>query len=164
MKLYEIDRQIEEALSNIQIDEDTGTITGGFDAVEALTMEREQKIEGVLLAVKNEMAEASAIRAEEIQLAKRRQMLEKKIDSTREWLKGYLAGEKFKTAKVSVSYRNGTSVKVSEDFVEYAQKNCPDLLRYKEPDADKAAIGKLLKSGTPVYGCCLVDSVSLVVK
>lgn len=164
MKLYEIDRELEAALESLELDEETGEIVGGFEAIEALNMEREAKIEGVLLGIKNGMAEAAAIRAEEIALAKRRKAIEGKLDRTREWLREYLSGEKFKTAKVSVTYRTAQKTECSADFVEWALEHEPELLRYREPEPDKTEIGKLLKAGVKVYGCELVDNTSMIIK
>lgn len=57
--LYEIDADIVNC-----IDTETGEILD-FDSLDALNMERDAKIEGVALYVKQLQAEAEAIKAEE---------------------------------------------------------------------------------------------------
>ena len=80
MNIYQIDAAILEL-----VDPETGEIEN-WEAFERLQMEREQKIENVACLYKNVMAEAAAIRQEELNLAKRRQSNEK----TGERLKKYL--------------------------------------------------------------------------
>ena len=59
MTLYEIDNAILGC-----VDDETGEVID-FDKLDKLTMQREQKLEGAALAVKNLTAEAEAIKAEE---------------------------------------------------------------------------------------------------
>ena len=53
------------------VDEETGEIID-LEKLEALNIERDKKVEGIALAVKNYAAEAKAIKEEEEKLAKRR--------------------------------------------------------------------------------------------
>ena len=107
MKLYEIDAAIQKVLDEIMVDPDTGEAKLDEEALAELQMEREKKLEGVALAIKNLSAEAAAIKAEEDNLAKRRKVLENKVDSMKGFLRTALNGEKLKTARVSVSTSAG---------------------------------------------------------
>ena len=69
MKLYEIDRSIQEILDNMSVDAETGEVTLDEEGLAALQLAREQKLEGVALCIKNLSAEAEAIRNEEKALA-----------------------------------------------------------------------------------------------
>ena len=76
MTLYEIDAQI-AALENASeddmiIDEETGELGSVVQALDALRMAREEKLENVACWVKNLSAEADAICEEENRLIKRR--------------------------------------------------------------------------------------------
>ena len=77
MTLYEIDHAISEAFERA-IDPETGELINeeAWAQLEALQMDREQKLENVALWVKDLNAEAAAIREEEKNLAKRRQSAE----------------------------------------------------------------------------------------
>ena len=80
--LYEINADLDALLDSI--DPETGEIDG--DALTALTMERQEKLEGLALKLKNLAAEAEMIKAEEKNLADRRKTVERNRDS----LKAYL--------------------------------------------------------------------------
>ena len=96
MKLYEIDEQIAAC-----VDEETGEVID-LDRLITLNMERERKLEGVALWVKDLTAEAKAIREEEKALAERRRAAESKVDSLKSWLLANV-GKGLKTPRCSVS-------------------------------------------------------------
>jgi len=156
MKFYEIDEMIDAALAEL-VDED-GVINEEAEAyLDSLEIAREQKTEGVLLAIKGMKAEAEAIRNEEKTLADRRHQLEKKADSLTEFIKGRLAGEKFKTARVAVSYRKTTSCEITDEWA------IPEDYVKTTVSFDKAALTKALKSGE-VPGARLVEGQSMIIK
>ena len=159
--LYEIDRQI-LAL----VDPETGEIMDGA-AFDQLQMAREDKLEGIACFIKNTAAEAAAIKAEEDALAARRKVLENRAERLRTYLADALAGEKFQTAKVSVTFRKSSRVEVGEPAlaIAWAQANGYNgLVKYKAPEISKTDLGKLLKSGIEVPGAELVEGLSMGVK
>ena len=107
MTLYEIDQNI-MAL----IDED-GEITNP-EAFDELQITRSEKLEGIACWIKNLKADAAAIKAEEDALAERRRTIENKIKSLSEFLSNALAGQKFSTPRVSVSYRTSKALEIAE--------------------------------------------------
>ena len=156
MKFYEIDAQIEAALEQL-VDED-GVINDEAEAaLDALEAANEQKTESILLAIKGMKAEAEAIRNEEKALADRRHGLEKKAESLTEFIKGRLAGEKFKTPRVSVSYRKTTSCEITDEWA------IPEDYVKTTVSYDKVALTKALKSGE-VPGARLVEGQSMIIK
>lgn len=160
MTLYEIDNAI-MAL----IDADTGEISD-FDALEALNMERETKIENVALAVKNLTAEAAAIGEEVKRLQERKKAAENKAARFKEFMQYALAGEKFKTPRVSVSYRNTKAVEVdNETFVKWAMDSLrDDLLTFADPEPNKRELKTFLEEGNACEGAELVNRVSVIIK
>jgi len=162
MKIYEIDQQI-EALMN-QVDEETGEILFDPEKLEELQMERDQKVENIACFIKNAASDIKALRDEEKALAERRKVLENRAERARNYLEFVLKGEKFQSAKVAVSYRTSTKVEVDNDFIAWAKDNWKDLLRVKEPEADKVAIGALLKSGEKIPHAELVKETSMTIK
>ena len=107
MKLYEID----EAIMNL-FDPDTGECVD-YDALESLQMERDRKIEGIALWIKDLEADAVKIRNEEKALAERRRSMESKADNLTKFLAGVVGeGNRFSTSKCAISWRKSESVRI----------------------------------------------------
>jgi hypothetical protein len=153
MRLYEIDEAILSC-----IDADTGEILDA-DKLNALQIEREEKLENVALWIKDLKAEVEALKAEKQAFADRQKAAENKAESLKKWLTEALAGEKFKTTRVAVSFRKTKSVQVA-DILALDNK----FLKYAEPTADKVAIKKAIETGQEVAGATLVENVSISVK
>ena len=159
MKLYEIDNAILEC-----IDLETGEIID-IDKLNELQLERETKIENVACWIKDLKAEAEAIKAEKLALADRQKVAENKAESLKKWLAYALGGEKFKTAKCSVSFRNTETVEVTEEGLENLMRGGNDeLLTYKAPEPNKTAIKQAIKAGLNIQGVQLVQNVSTIIK
>ena len=157
MNLYELNKAIVDF--DLEIDEETGEVLNA-DELDQITLARDEKIENIALWVKDLLAEADAIKAEEQALAKRRKQAENKAD----WLKRYVAqaleGEKFKTPRVAISYRTSEAVEIlDEDLI-------PEefLMIKTEYKPDKKAIKDELKVGGEVEGAVLVKRTSLQIK
>ncbi len=158
--LYEIDKDLEQILT--QVDEETGELVIDDVALDALMLERTQKLEGMACLVKNWDAEAAAIRAEEKALAERRQRLEKNAERMKQRLQDALAGEKLETARCAVSYRKTRSVEIDEAL--FWENPAEMFIRYKEPEVNKKAVTDALKDGAIIPGAALVEKVSMTIK
>ncbi len=158
MKLYEIDNAILEC-----IDMETGEVIDS-EKLDALNMERDAKIENVVLWIKDLKAEAEAIKAEKLALAERQKIAENKVESLKKWVAYALGGQKFSTAKCAVSFRNTESVEVTEEGLEALMKEHDELLTYKAPEPNKKAIKDAIKDGLSVAGVQLVHNVSTIIK
>lgn len=153
MNLYEIDSAIMDC-----VDMETGEIID-MEALEDLQMERDQKIEGIGCWIKNLLADAKALKEEKDNLAARQKAAENKAASLKAYLSSYLNGEKFKTAKVSISYRKSDSVNIAEGAV------IPEeYLKYSEPAPDKIGLKAALKAGEKIQGISLVTSNNIQIK
>ena len=153
MKLYEIDQAIVDC-----IDMETGEIINE-ELLNNLQMERDTKIENVVLWIKELKAEAEALKAEKMAFAERQKVAENKMESLKKWLAYALNGEKFKTVRASVTFRTTDKVEIADIY-----KLDENYLRYKEPEADKEAIKKAIKAGQEVAGATLVPSTSVIIK
>lgn len=154
MNLYEIDQGILEC-----IDLETGEVIDP-DRLENLQMERNLKIENVVLWIKNLLSDAEAIKAEKEALADREAKCRKKADSLKVWLGKALEGQKFSTARCAVSFRKSTKLEVLD-------ADCiPSEFMVKtvtvKPDAN--AIKDYLKMGHEVSGCRLVENQNVQIK
>lgn len=159
MKLWEIDERIMQAVLEA-VDQETGEVVSeeALERLDQLQMERQKKVEGVILWIKNLESEAEAIKNEERSLAERRKAKERKIESLKKFIDYSLAGQEFETAKTKVSYRRSEAVEIEEGMtvpVKYMRVK-------KEPD--KTLIKKALKEGIKVRGASLVERFNMVIK
>ena len=158
MTLYEINKQIADAIE-YGFDADTGEILDE-EALDDLQMARDDKIENIVLAIKNYKAEADAVKAEKNNLANRQRMLENRV----EWLKRYLTvnmepGEKLSTPKMAISWRKSEVVEVT-DLNALPEK----FLKYKDPEPDKTSIKTAIKAGEIVPGADLFTRNNIQIK
>lgn len=160
MNVYEIDSRIEEILANA-VDENGEINPEALEQLEALQMEREQKAENCALAYKNHKANAKAIEDEIKVLTKRMKAEERQAESAGGYLKIILNGEKMKTARVSVSYRESQAVEITDTFWIAASD---EFIRVKDPEPNRIAITAALKAGETVPGARLVNRTSMIIK
>ena len=160
--LYEIDQAILEC-----VDLETGEILDG-DALTALQMEREQKLEGVALWVKDLKAEAEAVKAEAEKLNARKKALDNKIDGLKAWLLEALGGEKLKTARCNVYQTHSQKVVIDDEkaLVDMLMTSPfgEKFLRIKEPEIDKNALKDSMKQGYEYEFAHLEETESVVIK
>lgn len=160
--LYEIDADIINC-----IDTETGEVLD-VERLDALNMERDAKIEGVALYIKELQAEADAIKAEEHALAARRKSKEKLLSGYAQWLSNVLSGRAFETAKVALGFRKSTACEINGcelDLIEYLEKSgYDDCVKYGAPAIDKSKVKKLLNDGVKIPGAVLVERNNLQIK
>lgn len=159
MTLYEINAAIQEALEKA-IDTETGEI---IDAeaekeLDGLLMTRDEKIENVGLWIKDLKAEAAALKAEKESFEKRIATANNKIESLKKYLFYALNGEKFKTTRLSVSYRNTRAVNVVD------LEAIPDEFCRFTKEARKTDIAEAIKNGATVPGAEVVERQSIIIK
>lgn len=155
-KLYELINEIENF--NFEIDEETGEILNVI-ALEELELERDIRIENLCLWVKNLRAEAEAYKNEMQSFQKRKKQAENKANSLEKYIEFALGGQKFKTDRVSVTYRKSTVVECDDLF-----KVPEEYLRYKVPELDKTAVKTALKDGKEIDGCTLIEKQNMSIK
>lgn len=160
--LYEIDTDILNC-----VDEETGEILD-FEKLNALQMEREAKIEGVALYIKQLKAEAALIREEEKALAERRKKKENRAESFSKWLEDALNGRAFETSKVALAWRGSERAEITGDMLELAghlEKLGYDYcVKYGEMSIDKNEVKRLLKQGVEIPGAVLKQYNNLQLK
>ena len=149
--------QIDQAIMDL-VDSETGEIID-IEALDSLQMERDAKIEGIALWIKDLKAEAEALKAEKIAFAERQKVAENKVESLKNYLAYALKGQAFKSTKAVVSFRKTQQVDVPDIYA--LDEN---FLRYKEPEADKTAIKEAIKAGQTVKGATLIENTSVIIK
>lgn len=153
MNLFEIENEIMNCW-----DQETGEILDS-DRLDQLEMERDTKIENIALYIKNLTADAEALKAEKQSFAERQKAAENKAESLKKYLANYLAGQKFSTPKVAISFRKTSSVNVT-DISQLPE----EFLKFADPTPDKTAIKNAIKAGTTVTGAEIVEGKSMSIK
>jgi hypothetical protein len=160
--LYEINSEMQELLDSVMeyASENDGEITEEMsEELDNLSIERNDKIESTACYIKNLKAESDMIKAEEVNLAKRRKVIDNKKERISEWLQANLAGEKFKSARCTVSYRKSASVSITdESAIPFEFKEVVEVSK-----VDKMALKKALKE-MEVAGCEIVEKQSMTIK
>ena len=160
--LYDIDAAILAC-----VDQETGEI---FDPeqLDALQMERAQKLEGVALWVKDLKAEAEAVKAEADKLTARKKAIDNKVESLKTWLMYALGGEKLKTARCNVYQTHSQKVVIDDEkaMIDMLMSSPfgEKFLRIKEPEIDKNALKDSLKQGYEYEFAHLEETEGLVIR
>lgn len=153
MNLYEIENAILDC-----VDKETGEIIQ-MEKLRDLEMARDIKIENIACWIKNLVAEAKALKEEKENLNTRQKVVENKVEELKKYLSDYLAGEKFKTSKVYISFRKSEQVVVSDVW-----KIPEDFRQYSDPIPDKNMLKKYLKSGEKIVGAELIEKNNIQIK
>lgn len=156
MNLYEINAAIMDCMQ--EVDEETGELLN-VEMLDSLLLARDEKIENIACWIKNLKADAEALKAEKDSFAKRQKAAEKKVEQLKQYLSNVLEGEKFSSDKAAISFRKSEAVEI-DDWTKLDK----DYLKYKDPDVDKTAVKKALKSGCILNGVRLVEKQNIQIK
>jgi hypothetical protein len=164
LTLYQLSTQYVQALDVLTDPDAELPAEAVNDTLEALAGELEEKAVNVAKFLRNMEATAEAIKAAEVNMAKRRKTLESRV----QWLKDYL--------KSNMEHSGMTEIECPY-FRVTIQSNPPaieifdeDLVpaEFKEPvvnwKVDKTAIRKALQAGQSVAGASLSQGARLVIK
>lgn len=160
MTLYEIAQEMASL-----IDPETGEILD-YEAFDALSMAREEKIDNTAKWIIELEAEAKMVKERADELTERARATKKKAERLKEFLQEYLAGEKRKTADYTIGYRSVTAVEITDEdrAIAWLMEHDEDALTYQQPKISKTAVKELLKSGREVPGAELVERQTMQVK
>ena len=160
--LYEIDQEILDC-----VDLETGEIIDP-EKLTALQMERERKLEGVALWVKDLNYEAQMVKEEADKLTARKKALDNKIASLKAWLLWALDGEKLKTARCNVYQTHSQKVVIDDEKalidMFMSSPSGEKFLRMKDPEIDKNALKDSMKQGYEYEFAHLEETESVVIK
>jgi hypothetical protein len=151
--LYQINAAILDC-----VDLETGEIID-IELLQALQMEREQKIENVALWYKNLLSDAEQYAAEEAAFKKKKQQAQAQAERVKAYLLDALQGEKYKSTRVNISYRSSNRV-VVDDVLNLP----PRFVRFADPEPNKTEIMAAIKNGEEVNGARLESSQSIIIK
>lgn len=161
MTLYEIDNAILEC-----VDEETGEIID-FEKLDALCIEKENKIKNVAQWYKDTIADVEAFKAEKEKLSKREDKAKTRAQKLKEWLARVLDGERFKSGTVDIRFRSSETLDIddNDEFVKWAMDNDrDDLLNYQRPTPSKTMIKTALKDGAEIPHVTLRKKMNINIK
>jgi hypothetical protein len=151
--LYEIDAAILAC-----VDLETGEIIDA-EQLQALQMEREHKIENVALWYKNLLSDAAQYAAEEAAFKQKKQRAQAQAERAKAYLLDALQGDKYKSTRVSISYRNSSRV-VVDDVLNLP----PRFVNFADPEPNKTEIAAAIKNGEEINGAHIENNVSIIIK
>ena len=141
MKLFDIDARLAACvkLNDAQaVDTETGEVID-LEAIAALEMERDEKLENLGCWYKQLLAEADALKALKTAYAEREKVKRNKAESLKTFLADYLDGKKFETDKVAMSFRKSEAVEFNNQYLRCVPS---EYLKFKEPELNKTAVKK----------------------
>ena len=162
LNLFEIVKEIESCVKldeNRMVNTESGEIID-IEALAALEIERDVKIENIGCWIKNLLADAEALKQQKNIFAEREKVAKNKAESLKNYLTVILDGKKFETSRVAMSFRKSESVEFTGELIDVPHQ----FLKFKEPELDKTAIKKAIKDGENVPCCQLVSKMNLQIK
>lgn len=162
MPLFDIDgrlRRIIDAGDGLHVDETTGEVYDDA-ALDALQMERRDKIGGIIKAVKNYEARAKALKEESDAMEDRSDVLKNRA----KWLRGYLArhmdaGETFDSIGGDIRWRRTDPV-----IIDVPVEELPERFVKISRAPMRAEIRQAIKAGETVPGAHLEGRQNLIIK
>ena len=151
--LYNINQELLNCITvedGTTVNTETGEVID-VAALEALELERSEKIRNIALWIKNLKSDVNALDAEEKAFKARKDAAKKKAEQLSGYLASVLNGEKVTGTDFAVSWRKSTAVNVLDE------KAIP-------PKVDKTGISKALKAGETVTGAELVERQNMTIK
>lgn len=174
MQLYKINEAMNTILDfgfdETCIDPETGEVLPELAKArmdELVSLEGDT-IEAIALSIKNENAEAAALKQEADALDKRQKTKKNKAEFLKRYLIDYLQAKgipKYETPKCALSFRKSEQVAVTDQtlFMSYAQEH-DGFLKYKDPEPSKTAIKTAIKNGQNIPGTEIVVNHNLQIK
>ena len=153
MNLFQIDEEIMKC-----VDMETGEIVDPVK-LDELQMNRDAKIENIACWIKNLQSDAEALKSQKQTFADRQKAAENKVESLKKYLSDYLAGQKFSTDKVAISFRKTSSVNITD-----MTKLPEQYLKFSDPTPDKTAIKNAIKDGAAIAGAEIIEGQSISIK
>jgi hypothetical protein len=165
MRLYESDEQLKLIIGALSagetegVDDETGEVFDLTQALDSLKMDRDEKLKGIHRWLLELRAEAEAIKNEEERLKNARKRIESREASIKDYIAGYLKGEKWSQPGHTFSFRKSTKV-----YCNVEPEELPVEYTRVKQEADLKAIGEALKAGEIIEGCSIQEFNNLQVK
>lgn len=160
MTLYEIDSRLESIMDidGTKVDAESGEIIEA-EALDALNMARDEKIDNILCFIKNLNAEAAALKAEREKLEAREKAAKNKADALKRYLAAHMdEGEKWHSVHGAIGWRKSQSVAYTDI------ESIPLKFVVTKKEYAKKDIFAALKAGEEVPGATLETKRTIQIK
>lgn len=171
MRLYEINERLDELLSSLIVDSETGEVDEKqidlMAEIDALEMEKREVIEYLAKKVLNLRSDEAALKAEEERLKKRRQGMEDAEKSIMSVLARECDGQKTDLGVATVKFTpsQGTVLTDEAATIQWCYANHhEDCLTLALPKVNKDAVKRLLKTGAKIPGAELENRMNCSLK
>jgi len=158
MNLFELNDNIVSLF-----DEETGEIKD-VEKFNELQMQFEDKVESLALYYKETKAFLTALQEEKKSIDTRIKSCKTKLEGIQKYIGNALAGEKFETPKVKISYRKSKAVVVDDILAFMDNENANEYVTYGEPKVDKKAVKTALELGIEMAGVHIEENTSTQIK
>ena len=159
MKLYEVNQKIENLISQMEADPETGEAPASEEEIQekidALKIEKRDILEALARMAMNSKAQIAGLKAEEERLKKKRLQAEGQHARLLAILDRECDGKKTWLGIATVFYRKTSRVEFSDEdkAFRWLKKNGhQDCYKIPKPEISKVLVGKLIDSGEKVPG------------
>lgn len=156
--LFNYIRQIDDIIAGATDEDGVIDYESIKDEIEALTLERDEKIDNVISFIKSRMAMAEALKNEIRTMTRRQKQAEGEAARMKEYLAFCLNGSKWESTAGKVYYRSSQSVKIDD-----ASELSDEYVRIERVPI-KTAIKDDIKQGIIVRGAHIEESMSTIIK
>ena len=155
MTLYQISENYKDLLEAIEYG--IIPIEAIADTLESVDGELRDKIDNIVCLIKSLKADAHALKIEEDALRERRNEKLTKVEHLIEYVDSTLKKlgiRQMETARNKITYRKSSRITIvgEEEFIEWAEKEAPDLLKFSAPEISLIAVKNAVKSGRQLQG------------
>ena len=159
MNIFEINKMLRLVMDDM-VDPETGDIDeDAIEVLRALDIARDEKIEGMALVFKEVAHEVDAYAHEIKVLTDRKRSAEKKAERLKSLIAYATKGEKFKTARVSISFCRQMGSNIIDE------SKIPEAFYVPQPaKLSKTLINEALKAGKEVPGVEWVQKESVIIQ
>ncbi len=159
--LYKINEEIQALFDGAELNEETGEICLNLDKLQELEIAKEIKIENIIGYYKNQLSDATQLKAEAKNLMERAKTMTNKADRLKKYLADSLdLGVNADYGIHCVSWRKSEQVQQLIDSID----NLADDYKKVVVTPDKTAIKKAIKSGTEIEGFEVVENKNIQIK
>lgn len=161
-ELFEIQKLIES--DTFDVNEETGEVVDNSEILQQLlseiTLDQSEKADNIIYLIKEEQASEKAMQEEIKRLTERKAMFKRKQESLKQLLDFLLGGQKLKTDRFTIFYRNTNSVEILDETMIPAEYiNVTEVFKI-----DKKRIKDALGDFTEVDGAEMKTTTSLQFK
>lgn len=156
--LFNYIRQIDELFARATDEKGEIDFDSIKDDLNALEMNKAEKIDNCIAFYKSRKATAEALKKEKQAIADRQKSAENEAERMKNYLAFCLGGDKWESTAGKISYRKTERVEVTD------ANKIPEEYRKWSFEPDKASIKEDIKQGVIIAGATICENISTIIK